>query len=134
MTLSFALKNLSIDTINLTFQNKLIEIALLINEEKFFDILVFLKIKLNEWNVFKYVLHAKFQSTLTRFAFEKIRLRYALIKITDLINRIVAYHLYIYESQIYIRVKNLMNNFNIIYNKRNFHVKNYVKLTAENFK
>ena len=47
-TLSFALKNLDIDTINLIFQDELIEIVLLINEEKFFNVFVFLKVKLDE--------------------------------------------------------------------------------------
>ena len=47
-TLSFASQNLSIDTINLIFQKKLDETALFINEKKFFDALVFSKIKSNK--------------------------------------------------------------------------------------
>ena len=46
--LLFASKKLRINTINLTFQNKLIEIALFINEKKFFDVLVFSEVKSNE--------------------------------------------------------------------------------------
>ena len=51
-----------------------------------------------------------------------------------MINKVVIYHFNIQKSHTYIRVKNLINNFNIIYNKRNFHVKNYIKLTIDNFK
>ena len=47
-TLSFASQNLNIDTINLIFQKKLNEIALFINKKKFFDALVFSKVKSNE--------------------------------------------------------------------------------------
>ena len=47
-TLLFASKNLNINTINLTFQNKLIETVLFIDEEKFLDAFVFSKIKSNE--------------------------------------------------------------------------------------
>ena len=69
-----------------------------------------------------------------KFVIEKVRLRYASIKITKLINKVVAHRLYIHKSQIYIRVNDLINDFNIIYNERNFHVKNYVKLIADIFK
>ena len=46
--LSFASQNLNIDTINLIFQKKLNEIVLFIDEKKFFDVLVFSKIKSDE--------------------------------------------------------------------------------------
>ena len=69
-----------------------------------------------------------------KFIIEKIKLRYASIKITELINKVVVHRFYIYELQIYIRVNDLINDFNIIYNKRNFHAKNYVKLIVETFK
>ena len=69
-----------------------------------------------------------------KFAFKKIKLRYISIKITNLINKIVAHRFHVQKSQIYIRVKNLINDFNVIYNKRNFYVKNYAKLTIDNFK
>ena len=96
--LSFASQNLSIDTINLIFQKKLNEIVLFIDEKKFLDASVFSKVKLDEWNAFKYAFHVKFQSASTRFASEKIKLRYASIKITDLINKIVAHRFYIQKS------------------------------------
>ena len=107
---------------------------MIFDEKKFSDALVFLKIKSNEWNVFKYVFHVKFQSTSTRFAFKKIKLRYVSIKITNLINKVVAHRFHIQKSQVYTCVKNLINDFNIIYSERNFHVKNYAKLTIEIFK
>ena len=47
-TLSFALKNLNTNIINLIFQNKLIEIALTLDEKKFFDIFIFSEIKSDE--------------------------------------------------------------------------------------
>ena len=46
--LFFAFKNLNIDSINLTFQNKLIDITLFVDEEKVFDAFIFLKIKSDE--------------------------------------------------------------------------------------
>ena len=133
-TLSFALKNLSIDTINLIFQNKLVEIVLAFDKKKFLNAFMFFEIKSNKWNVFKYAFHVKFQSILTRFAFKKVKLRYISIKITSLINKVVAYHFHVQKSQIYIRVKDLINDFNVIYNERNFYIKNYAKLTTEIFK
>ena len=133
-TLSFALKNLSIDIINLVFQNKLVETALIFDEKKFLDAFVFSKIKSDEWDVFKYILHVKFQSASTRFAFKKIKLRYVSIKITDLINKVVAYCFHVQKSQIYTRVKDLINDLNVIYNERNSYVKNYAKLTINNFR
>ena len=69
-----------------------------------------------------------------KFVIEKIKLRYASIKITKLINKIVAHRFHIHESQIYIRVNDLINDFNVIYNERNFYAKNYVKLIVEIFK
>ena len=132
--LLFAFKNLNIDSINLTFQNKLIDTVLFVDEKKFFDAFMFSKIKSNEWNVFKYAFNVKFQSTLMKFVIKKVKLRYASIKITELINKIVAHRLYIHESQIYIRVNDLINDFNIIYNERNFHARNYVKLIIDIFK
>ena len=69
-----------------------------------------------------------------RFVSEKIKLRYVSIKITNLINKVVAHCFHVQKSQTYIRVKNLINDFNVIYNERNFHVKNYAKLTIDNFK
>ena len=69
-----------------------------------------------------------------KFVIEKVKLQYASIKITKLINKIVAHHFHIYELQIYTRVNNLINDFNIIYNECNFHAKNYVKLIVEIFK
>ena len=96
--LFFVFKNLDIDSINLTFQNKLIDTIFFIDEKKFFDVFVFSKIKSNKWNVFKYILSVKFQLTLMKFVIEKIRLRYASIKITKLINKIVTHHFHIHES------------------------------------
>ena len=61
-------------------------------------------------------------------------MRYILIKITELINKVVAHRFYIYKSQIYIRVNDLINNFNVIYNEHNFHARNYVKLIIKIFK
>ena len=84
---------------------------------------MFSKIKLNEWNVFKYIFQVKFQSALIRFAFKKIKLRYISIKITNLINKIVVHRFYVQKSQTYTRVKNLINNFNVFYNERNLYVK-----------
>ena len=133
-SLLFAFKNLNIDSINLTFQNKLTDTAFFVDEKKFFDVFVFSEVKSNEWNVFKYALSVKFQSTSMKFVIEKIKLRYASIKIIKLINKIVAHRLHIHELQIYIRVNDLINDFNVIYNKRNLYVKNYVKLIAETFK
>ena len=69
-----------------------------------------------------------------KFIIEKIRLRYALIKITKLINKVVAHRLYIQKSQIYIRVNDLINDFNVIYSERNFHARNYIKLIIDIFK
>ena len=46
--LSFAFKNLNIDSINLTFQNKLIDIIFFVDEKKFFDAFVFSEIKSDE--------------------------------------------------------------------------------------
>ena len=46
--LIFAFKNLNIDSINLTFQNKLINTTLFVDEEKFFDVFMFSEIKSNE--------------------------------------------------------------------------------------
>ena len=69
-----------------------------------------------------------------KFVIKKIKLRYALIKITKLINKIVAHRLHIYELQTYICVNDLINDFNIIYNERNFYARNYVKLIADIFK
>ena len=69
-----------------------------------------------------------------KFVIEKIKLRYASIKITKLINKIVAHRFHIHESQTYIRVNDLINDFNVIYSERNFYAKNYVKLTADIFK
>ena len=69
-----------------------------------------------------------------KFVIKKVKLRYASIKITELINKIVAHRLHIHESQIYIRVNDLINDFNVIYNERNFHARNYVKLTVDTFK
>ena len=69
-----------------------------------------------------------------KFVIEKIRLRYTSIKIIKLISKIVAHRLYIYKSQIYIRVNDLINDFNIIYSERNFYARNYVKLTVDTFK
>ena len=69
-----------------------------------------------------------------KFIIEKIKLRYASIKIIKLINKIIAHRFHIHESQIYIRVNDLINNFNVIYNKCNFYIKNYVKLTADIFR
>ena len=132
--LLFALKNLDIDLINLTFQNKLIDTIFFVDEKKFFDVFVFSEVKSDEWNVFKYVFNVKFQSTSMKFVIKKVKLRYALIKITKLINKIVAHRFYIHESQIYTRVNDLINDFNVIYSERNFHARNYVKLTAEIFK
>ena len=125
---------MNIDTINLIFQKKLNEIALFIDEKKFLDVFMFSEVKSDEWNAFEYVFHVKFQSTSTRFAFKKIKLRYASIKITDLTNKVVTHRLHIQKLQIYTRVKNLINDFNVIYNERNSHVKNYVKLTIDVFK
>ena len=105
-----------------------------VDEKKFFDVFVFSEIKSNEWNIFKYAFNIKFQSTLMKFVIEKIRLRYASIKIIKLISKVVAHHFHIHESQIYICVNDLINNFNIIYNERNFYARNYVKLTADIFK
>ena len=112
----------------------MIDTTFFINEKKFFDAFVFSEVKSNEWNVFKYALSVKFQSTSIKFVIEKIRLRYALIKITKLINKVVAYRFHIHEPQIYIRVNDLINDLNVIYNERNFHAKNYVKLIVETFK
>ena len=69
-----------------------------------------------------------------KFASEEVKLRYISIKITNLINKIVAYRFHVQKSQIYIRVKDLINDFNVIYNERNFYAKNYTKLTIDNFK
>ena len=69
-----------------------------------------------------------------KFVIKKIKLRYTSIKITELINKIVAHRLHIHESQIYICVNDLINDFNVIYSERNFHARNYVKLTVETFK
>ena len=69
-----------------------------------------------------------------KFVIEKIKLRYASIKITKLINKIVAHRFYIHKSQIYIRVNNLINDFNVIYNERNFYARNYIKLIINTFK
>ena len=132
--LFFAFKNLDIDSVNLTFQNKLINTIFFVDEKKFFDAFVFSKIKLNEWDVFKYAFNVKFQSASMKFVIEKVRLRYALIKITKLINKVVAHRLHIHESQIYTRVNDLINDFNVIYNERNFYAKNYVKLTVDTFR
>ena len=51
-----------------------------------------------------------------------------------MINKVVAHRFHVQKSQIYIRVKNLINDFNVIYNERNLHVKNYAKLMIDNFK
>ena len=125
---------MSIDKINLTFQNKLIDTALSSNEKKFSDILMFSKIKSDEWDVFKYVFNAKFQSTLTKFTSKEIRLRYASIKITKSISKAITHRLHIQESQIYIRVKELINDLNVIYSERNSYARNYVKLMIDIFK
>ena len=69
-----------------------------------------------------------------KFVIEKVRLQYALIKIIKLISKIVTHRFHIHESQIYTRVNDLINDFNVIYNERNFHAKNYVKLIVETFK
>ena len=132
--LFFAFKNLSIDSINLTFQNKLIDTTFFVDEKKFSDAFVFSEIKSDKWNVFKYVFNIKFQSTSMKFVIKKIRLRYASIKITEFVSKVVAHRLHIHESQIYIRVNDLINDFNVIYSERNFYVKNYVKLITEIFK
>ena len=95
---------------------------------------MFSEIKSDEWDVFKYAFNAKFQSTSTRFASKKIKLRYASIKIIESISKAVAHRLHIQESQVYIRVKELINDLNVIYSERNFHVRNYVKLTIDIFK
>ena len=102
--------------------------------KKFSDALMFSEIKSDEWNVFKYVLNAKFQSTLIKFASKKVKLRYASIKITESISKAITHCLHTQESQIYIRVKELINDLNVIYSERNFHVQNYVKLTIDIFK
>ena len=107
---------------------------MIFDKKKFFDAFVFSKIKSDKWNVFIYVFHVKFQSASTKFAFEKIKLRCVSVKITDLINKIVVHRFYVQKSQIYICVKDLINDFNVIYNERNFHVKNYAKLTIDNFR
>ena len=133
-SLLFALKNLNIDSINLTFQNKLIDTTLPVDEKKFPDIFIFSEIKSNKWNIFKYAFNVKFQSILMKFVIEKVKLRYASIKITKLINKIVVHHLYVHESQIYIRLNDLINDLNVIYNERNFYAKNYVKLIVNTFK
>ena len=46
--LFFAFKNLDIDSVSLTFQNKLIDTILFVDEKKFFDVFVFSKIKSDE--------------------------------------------------------------------------------------
>ena len=51
-----------------------------------------------------------------------------------MINKVVAHRLHVHESKIYIRVNDLINDFNVIYNERNFHARNYVKLIVETFK
>ena len=47
-SLFFAFKNLNINSINLIFQNKLIDTTFFVDEKKFFNALVFSKIKSNE--------------------------------------------------------------------------------------
>ena len=47
-SLFFAFKNSNINSINLTFQNKLIDTTFFVDEEKFFNAFVFSKIKSNE--------------------------------------------------------------------------------------
>ena len=122
------------DKVNLVFQNKLIDTAFSSNEKKFSNAFMFLKIKSDEWNVFKYAFNAKFQSTLTKFASKEIKLRYASIKITESVSKAVTHRLHIQKSQVYIRVKELINDLNVIYSERNFHARNYVKLTIDIFK
>ena len=95
---------------------------------------MFSEIKSDEWNVFKYVLNAKFQSTLTRFALKEIKLRYASIKITKSVSKAITHRFHIQESQVYIRVKELINDLNVIYSERNSYVQNYVKLTTDIFR
>ena len=95
---------------------------------------MFLEIKSDEWDVFKYVFNAKFQSTSIRFASKEIKLRYASIKITESISKAITHRLHIQKSQVYIRVKELINDLNVIYSERNFHVRNYVKLTTDIFR
>ena len=132
--LSYVSRNLNTDKVNLAFQNKLIDTALSQNEKKFSNVFMFSKIKSNERNIFKYVLNVKFQSTWTRFALKEIKLRYASIKITKSISKAIVHRLYIQKLQVYIYVKELINNLNVIYSERNFYARNYVKLTIDIFK
>ena len=61
-------------------------------------------------------------------------MQYALIKITKSVSKAIAHRLHIQESQIHIRVKELINDLNVIYSECNFHVRNYIKLTIDIFK